>query len=191
MATMITNERRYHVGVRLGSGWFVAARPRSHRRLTGAREGSNDMETHDARIRAMGSDAHVIVVGGRGLLDAALARIDALEQRWSRFIESSEISELNRHTGDDIEVSAETRTLVAKALEAVRLTGGGFDPTVLGDVIRAGYDRTFEELPRETHAGASALGRGATNIHVGATTVRLPRGVGFDPGGIGKGLAAD
>jgi hypothetical protein len=26
------------------------------------------------------------------------------------------------------------------------LSGGSFDPTVLGDVIRAGYDRTFEQV---------------------------------------------
>jgi len=36
----------------------------------------------------MGSDAHFIVVASdAGLLDAAVARIDELEQRWSRSCE--------------------------------------------------------------------------------------------------------
>jgi FAD:protein FMN transferase len=95
----------------------------------------------ERRFRAMGSDAHLIVVGGaEQLLDDACRRIDDLEQRWSRFIETSEICELNRRAGADVEVSAETALLVARAVEAWRLTGGGFDPTVLGAVLRAGYD---------------------------------------------------
>jgi len=147
---------------------------------------------HEARFRAMGSDAHLIVVADdASLLDAAHERIDQLEQRWSRFIETSEISELNRHPGADVPVSTDTRLLVERAIAAWRLTGGGFDPTVLGDVIRAGYDRSFDQLGATVKPGSSALGKGATNIGLGEGTVRLPDGVGFDPGGIGKGLAAD
>jgi thiamine biosynthesis lipoprotein len=147
---------------------------------------------HEARVRAMGSDVHVIVVAADGvLLDTAMARIDDLERRWSRFIETSEVCALNRHPGEDVPVSVETRLLVERAIEAWRITGGGFDPTVLGDVIRAGYDRSFDELAGPVRPGSSMLGKGATNIVIGESTVRLPDGVGFDPGGIGKGLAAD
>lgn len=147
---------------------------------------------HEARFRAMGSDVHVIVVASdSSLLAAATARIASLEQRWSRFIATSEISELNRRAGDDVAVSADTVLLVKRAIDAWRFTGGGFDPTVLGDVIRAGYDRSFDELGPETRSVSSVLGRGCTDIVVRDATVRLPRGVGFDPGGIGKGLAAD
>ena len=153
-------------------------------------------EAHETRFRAMGSDVHIIVVAPdpdllKGLLEGATARIAALEQRWSRFIATSEISELNRRAGDDVTVSADTVLLVARAIEAWRITGGGFDPTVLGDVIRAGYDRSFEELGPETRSVPSVLGRGCTDIVVRDASVRLPPGVGFDPGGIGKGLAAD
>ncbi len=153
---------------------------------------SDDANVHEARVRAMGSDAHIIVVGDDGeLLATALARIAELEQRWSRFIDTSEVCELNRHHGSEVEVSADTRLLVDRAVEAWRLTGGGFDPTVLGDVIRAGYDRSYDDLPANNAGGTSALRQGVTAIAVGASTVRLPEGVGFDPGGIGKGLAAD
>ena len=140
----------------------------------------------------MGSEAHVVVVGGRrGLIDEAQSRIRVLEELWSRFVESSEISLLNRHAGDFVRVSPETITLVARSQEAWRMSGGAFDPTVLGAMLRAGYDRTFEQIGRPAHRGASTLGLGVADIAINGNSVRLPPGTGFDPGGIGKGLAAD
>ena len=140
----------------------------------------------------MGSDAHLIVVGGAvGLIDDAQRRIDQLEQRWSRFIDGSEICELNRRAGQDVRVSNDTAVLVTRAIEAWRLTGGGFDPTVLGAVLRAGYDVSFESITPDRLQPNSSLIIGCTDISVDGRTVRLPAGTGFDPGGIGKGLAAD
>ena len=166
----------------------------------------------ERRFRAMESDAHVIVVGDPDdhdhdrdhdqdrehaapagpLADRAVARITELEARWSRFLPDSEISELNRRAGETVAVSADTVLLVTRAIEAWRLTGGGFDPMVLGAVLTAGYDRSFEELvDHSTAPGQSTLLVGCTDIVVSAGAVRLPDDTGFDPGGIGKGLAAD
>jgi thiamine biosynthesis lipoprotein len=146
----------------------------------------------ELRFRAMGSDAHVIVVGGAPpLVERARRRIDDLERRWSRFLPDSEISDLNRRAGRPVAVSEETVTLVERAIEAWRLTGGSFDPTVLGDVIRAGYDRPFDDLGPDPTNGHSRLILGCTDIDVAGREIRLPAGTGFDPGGIGKGLAAD
>ena len=153
----------------------------------------------------MGSDAHLMVVSARAdaLAEAAVARIAELEARWSRFLPDSEVSLLNRHPGRLVPVSPDTALLVRRSVEAWRLTGGGFDPTVLGDVLRAGYDRTFEELadtgsdrsgstlPAPRRACGLAVLRACTDIVIGADAVALPAGTGFDPGGIGKGLAAD
>lgn len=144
----------------------------------------------------MGSDAHVIVVGGpAGLVDTAQSRIDELEQRWSRFLPDSEVSALNRSAGTAMAVSAETRLLVERAVEAWRLSAGLFDPTVLGAVVRAGYDRSLEDIASragtETDPPTDPRRRGAEDIEIEGDTVRLPARTGFDPGGIGKGLAAD
>ncbi len=142
----------------------------------------------------MGSTAHVTVAGGRraeALADEAVRRIADLEQRWSRFVASSEVSELNRRAGEPVEVSAETALLVERARAAWDLSGGAFDPTVLGAVVRAGYDRTFADVAASPRAGWSPLTVGAADICVRGRVVRLPAGTGFDPGGIGKGLAAD
>ena len=153
----------------------------------------------ERRFRAMGSDAHVIVVGVDGgagpeaLVDIAVARIAELESRWSRFLPDSEVSELNRRAGEPVTVSADTVLLVSRAVEAWRLTGGSFDPTVLGAMLTAGYDRSFDELAAGDRPAPapSPLLVGCTDIVVAGGTVRLPAGTGFDPGGIGKGLAAD
>ena len=150
----------------------------------------------DLTFRAMGTDVHLIVVGGHdpdALAAMARARIDDLEQRWSRFIDTSEISRLNQQAGTPLPVSPDTLELVARAKEAWRFSGGGFDPTVLGAMIRAGYDRPFDQLGPSPHAGTSPLGIGADDIVIDTDygTVVLPPGTGFDPGGIGKGLAAD
>ncbi len=140
----------------------------------------------------MGSDAQVIVVGGAPALAAyARSRIDALEARWSRFRPDSEVSELNRNAGDAVRVSADTLVLVRRALDAWNLTGGLFDPTVLGDVLRAGYDRSLDARAPFANGGSSDLALGAAGIVLDGDTVRLPAGTGFDPGGLGKGLAAD
>ena len=140
----------------------------------------------------MGSDAHVVVVGGpKSLALEAQRRIADLEQRWSRFDPRSEVSALTRYAGTPVVVSPETLELVERALAAWRLTNGRFDPTVLGALVRAGYDRSFDELGPKVSGGESDLRSGADAIEIIANTVRLPGNTGFDPGGIGKGLAAD
>ena len=163
------------------------------------------MAAEELSFRAMGSDAHVIVGGGPpGGAERARRRIDDLERRWSRFLPDSELSELTRRAGEWVTLSPDSRFLVERALEAWRLTVGRFDPTVLNALIEAGYDRTFEELvkggTRRGPRGAEPpLGQAAENarivsaagIEIDGNRVRLPAGVGFDPGGIGKGLAAD
>jgi FAD:protein FMN transferase len=152
------------------------------------------MGTAAAHFRAMGTDVHVLVVGGPpSLLDEARELVEALEARWSRFRPTSEVSRLNQLAGRPVRVAQETLTLVRRALDGASVTAGRYDPTVLGAVLRAGYDRSFELLAADPPPGRSALGLGYRRIAVDAarSTVALPLGVGFDPGGIGKGLAAD
>lgn len=164
--------------------------------------------------RAMGSDAEVIVVGASSeapdtpsiadvLAQQAVARVAVLESRWSRFLPTSEVSRLNDAAGSAIEVSADTVVLVTLAVEAWRLTGGAFDPTVLSALQDAGYDDTIDvvrdrALRSVAHSKSVHPARrrslalvGCTDIEVSGRAVALPRDTAFDAGGIGKGLAAD
>ena len=153
------------------------------------------------RFVAMGAQCHVVVVDGvPDALDDAIARVAELEARWSRFRPDSELCRLNAAAGRPVLVSRETLAAIRRACQAWRNTGGAFDPTVLGALEQAGYDRPFAELPatapRHAHRGATAR-RGPTpgcsqiviDPIVGAVT--LPAGVRLDLGAIGKGLAAD
>ncbi len=149
-------------------------------------------------FRVMGSDAHVIVTGGSGgdLVSRAVDRLDDLEARWSRFRPDSEISRLNTAAGAPCRVSESTRTLVALAIEAWRVTGGLVDAGVLAAMTDAGYDRSFDELERAAAPVSRRRARwtpppALTDIEIDGDVVRLPAGLTIDPGGIGKGFAAD
>ena len=143
----------------------------------------------------MGSDVHVLVHGPVELAELARELIGDLERRWSRFLPDSEVSEANRRAGSWTSVSADTLELVSRAVEGWQLTAGRFDPTVLGDVLRAGYDQSFDRIDRATDRNpvGSDLQRGAIGIGIDQAegAIFLPTGTGFDPGGLGKGLAAD
>ena len=156
------------------------------------------------RGRAMGTSVHVLVHGGptNHLLGTALEAVRDLERRWSRFDPNSEVSEMNAASGRFVKVSPATIDLVVKATMAWHLTGGRFDPTIGRDLIELGYDRTFDEIDRRRDSAIRSdstrrLGDkrradcGGIEIDLDAGAVRLPSGVAFDPGGIGKGLAAD
>ena len=157
----------------------------------------------ERHTRAMGTDLHVIVVGRGGaaggreheLVERAITRVAQLEARWSRFIPCSEVSRLNGAVGAPVVVSDDTATLVARAVDAWHLTEGLVDCTLLDELLRAGYDRPFDELPADRPAPDGTLRRiyggdpGDIDLH--GNTVTLPLGLGIDPGGIGKGLAAD
>lgn len=148
------------------------------------------------RLHAMGTDVEVIVVGGAdGDAIGAQARVDELERRWSRFLPDSELSRLNAAGGGPVMVSRLTFELVRRAVDAWRETEGRFDPTVLAALEAVGYDRSFEDVPREIAAepGPASPAPGCATIELDplVRAVRLPRGVRLDLGGIGKGFAAD
>ena len=154
----------------------------------------------ERRFAAMGTRVHVIVSGGPAdLVLRARDRIDQLEQRWSRFRATSEIAELNRSAGRPVVVSRDTWVLVSRAVQAWHLSGGVFDPTVLDAMEANGYDRTFARVPSGPAAAPVPVGKqtvpaaGCAGIELDdrIRSVRLPEGVRIDPGGIGKGLAAD
>jgi FAD:protein FMN transferase len=147
----------------------------------------------------MGSTAHLLVNGaGPDCLDAAQERLESMEHLWSRFIADSELCRVNAGAGQTVPVSVETAQIVSRCVQAWRMTGGLFDPTVLSAVESAGYDRTFEEVtdqPAESVRSDPSPAPGCAGIlatvdELGGA-VRLPPGVRLDLGGIGKGYAAD
>lgn len=147
------------------------------------------------RFPVMGSQAEVTVLGGEASLAGwARARLDDLEQRWSRFIPDSEITRLNRSTGRPQIVSAETFDVVATAIDAWHWSEGRFDPTMATTMAAAGYDdrrghrSTAEPFPGRHVAPATPA---EIVLDPYPRSISVPAGVAIDLGGIGKGAAAD
>jgi len=148
--------------------------------------------------RAMGSSLHLLATGDRAVVEPLIGwaedRVHELERRWSRFIDTSEVSQLNHNPGRPIQVSSDTVLLVQRAIEARQLSQGRFDPTLLQAIKANGYDRTFASIKAPVDMpcfDAWTMGLGGMTVDVDNQTVTLDPGTGFDPGGIGKGLAAD
>ncbi len=153
------------------------------------------MAVVEGRFRCMASEAHVVVVGGDdGHVSMAVGRLSELEQRWSRFVPSSDVARINLAGGQPVTVHADTLTLVHAMVSAWDLTGGRFDPTVLPVLARAGYRSSIDDPRRLTPLPDVELrigGLADVVVDEARSAVTIPSDSVIDPGGIGKGLAAD
>ncbi len=120
------------------------------------------------------------------------------EQQFSRFIETSELSQFNRSAGEWFVASAQFFEVMRLAQVYFEKTGGLFNPAVLKSLEAAGYDRSMDEI--------RAKGPGPSNGQDQAYVVpdfqrvefddersalRLPVGMAIDLGGIAKGWIAE
>ncbi len=121
------------------------------------------------------------------------AFIEECERRLSRFLPDSEVSRLNASAGAWHSVSAEMMELLMLSRTYHQETGGLFDPSVLPDLKRAGYDvsidqvRARSDLPTRQAPRAARLPFSAIEIDEAHGQVRLPAGMEIDLGGIAKG----
>lgn len=148
-------------------------------------------------FRAMGTEVTLLGPTGSSHFGAAARAVEATfarqEERYSRFRGDSELSRVNAAAGRWTTISPDFEALVRLALRQAEATQGLFDPSVLEAVIAAGYDRDFDEVlagARGVLHPSRPCGRWR-DVEVEEGTVRLPRGVGLDFGGIAKGHTAD
>lgn len=143
----------------------------------------------------MSCDAKVIIVEGTaGHLDHARGLIADLEQRWSRFIDSSDISRLNNAGGEAVQVAPSTIDLLEAMVHGYRMTNGSFDPSLLAPLVGLGYSASWDDPSVETVLPSEVDWRSDVNdiaIDRERSVAQLPRRMVVDPGGIGKGAAAD
>ncbi len=75
-------------------------------------------------------------------------RIVHWEQIFSRFDDSSELMKLNKHTDQWTELSSELFKVLQRAIHFVSKTQGLVTPTLLKELWVAGYQHSFETLPK-------------------------------------------
>ena len=132
---------------------------------------------HIFRHHAMATFFEVRVAGGeapyaRQAAQAAFAVIDQAENRLSRFLDGSEVSQINRlRSGEVLRVSPDVCACLAQALDLQALTRGAFDPGL---------------------GGAKGAAPGQLLIDRESLLVSLDGGAAaLDLGAIGKGFALD
>src|ERR1041385_1289891 len=147
-------------------------------------------------FRAMNTSV-MLAAEGEGAIPgmyAAKTFIDDCEQRFSRFLPGSELTELNHSAGDWLLISNELMEMLQLSMRYHRETYGIFDPSILIDLKQAGYDRSMDEI----RANGASLPSGSSkrdprpafqemSFDLAANRVRLPRGMEIDLGGIAKG----
>jgi thiamine biosynthesis lipoprotein len=161
------------------------------------------------RFSCFGGRCAVLVMGSgpAGSPQQAAARAKrgllAWHDQFSRFAPDSELSRLNRDPRDTVPVSAAMGRFVEAAVSAAAMTAGLVDPTLIGELERAGYDDHFDAapipLPRALLlAPPRAAGRPSpaaawrrVRVDRPAGTVTRPPGVRLDGGGIAKGMFGD
>lgn len=146
---------------------------------------------------AMGTTISLLLPESR--LQAGASAVRSLFSEWeqalSRFLSESELSRLNRHAGTPVAVSNLLFGVLSRAIAAAQATSGVYDPTLLGQLVKLGYDRSFDELPSSLPDSSIHVesGGGWRGIYLDSSKriVKLPAGVGLDFGGIAKGMAVD
>ena len=162
-------------------------------------------EAH-ATFPCFGSTCSVHVSGDAPSVSApravATARLHLLawHARFSRFSADSELSRLNADPRESVPASPIMRGFAAAVVDAVRLTGGLVDATLLPELESAGYERdarssvplrdALAQAPPRQPAGPRADSRWQF-LSVDDHLVRRPPGLRLDSGGLAKGLLAD
>lgn len=118
------------------------------------------------------------------------ARIHQYELRFSRFLPTSELSQLNREK--TTVVSKSFIEILERSLELSHLTDGAFNPLL--QVVRLGYTESFDELTDKENVvdkNNYSTDLEAITIDKNSRAVTLDETQALDFGGILKGYLAD
>ena len=158
------------------------------------------MET--SRFRLMNTDILLAAQGLQARITEGFEEVQqfmrASERRFTRFSDESELTELNRSAGMQFKASPDLFTVLALAQRFYHQTRGLFDPSILPNLRRSGYDRSmdlireqgptplFESLLEGDHASF-----GEMDLDEARGLILLPVGMEIDLGGIAKGWIAE
>lgn len=147
-------------------------------------------------FRAMNTSVLLAAEGERAVEGMYVAKnfIDECEQRFSRFLPASELTELNRSAGEWLSISGDLMEMLQLSMKYHRETNGIFDPSILPVLKQIGYDRSMDEIrangmtaPQNAANRAPEPSLHEIKFDRTATQVLLPRGMEIDLGGIAKG----
>jgi len=104
-------------------------------------------------------------------------------------VDSGDIGSINAHSGEFVEVEAETYTLLSECVELSRRTDGAFDITIGRYVDLWGF-RAQTRVPSDDELSAAGDFIGWDKIEFSDGKVKIPEGARIDLGAVAKGWAA-
>jgi FAD:protein FMN transferase len=148
-----------------------------------------------------GGRVTLVATGHRDLYPVR-ARLEHWHRTLTRFDPGSELSRLNADPAERVVVSPVMALFVAAAVEAAQRTDGLVDPTLAGEIERAGYTGDLDapvdlatslrlappRRPARPHRERRWVGLSVDPL---TRTVSRPPGLELDSGGIAKGMLAD
>lgn len=154
------------------------------------------------QFRAMNTDIFLAAEGHPGRIErgfeAARRIIEDNERRFTRFSAESELSQLNRSAGSWFQASPEMIFVVMLAEAYVNRTHGLFNPAILSDLLRAGYDTSLEIVRARPQLDSAPIFAPQPRLPLDGIQVLpdekriyLPPGMRLDLGGIAKGWIAE
>jgi thiamine biosynthesis lipoprotein len=124
----------------------------------------------------------------------AFQEIRRIEYLMSPWIESSDVTRINRSAGKDgVTVSQETTEVIKRAQEVSKLSGGAFDITVgpLVQLWRKARERGMPPEMKEVKETLNLVNFRNLKILYGGQISLRKKGMNIDLGGIAKGYAVD
>ena len=129
------------------------------------------------------------------MFESAFERVEEIESRMSTSLETSEIAEINRLSGEKgVAVSADTFFVISKGLEYALLSSGAFDISVgpLVDIWGIGTERAAVPERDVLQTALGLVDFNDVQLDPENKSVFLKKeGMKLDLGGIAKGYAAD
>src|SRR6185436_13172267 len=107
---------------------------------------------HYIKFRAMNCDITTWLdcdSSSAGVLKEVPRWLEEIEQNLSRFRPESEISRLNRRVDEWVEVSDLLLANIIAVKRGAHQTRGFFNPLILDNLLRLGYDRSFECISKD------------------------------------------
>jgi len=148
---------------------------------------------------AMGTVVEITLIGNdeeaaRKAALQAFQEVKRIEHLMSPWIESSDVSRINRSAGNDgVRVSPETVEVLKRAQEVSKLSEGGFDITVapLVQLWRKARERGMPPEMEQVKEILNLVNFRNLKTHYGGKVLLKKKGMAIDLGGIAKGYAVD
>ncbi|ACL70177.1 FAD:protein FMN transferase [Halothermothrix orenii] len=131
--------------------------------------------------------------GAGDIIEEALSYMKEKADRFDRFNPESDISVINRNSGQAVKVNEDTVELLRYSLKYARMSQGAFDPTVAPLMDLWGFSKNRKNRvpsPGEIKGVLSRVGYDRIEIYR-SNQVYLPPGMAIDLGGLAKGYVVD